>query len=269
MNRLSLVVSVCSLCGFISPSWAEVIDFQDLTVPTVGYFNGDPGTLTPGQSASQPWQSGGVSFSNLFGIDSYGGFDYEYWYGFAYSDVVNSTDPAFTNQYASFPGGGYQSSIYAVAFGDGARITLPGPASLSGFRIANTTYAALTMRDGDQYGFSAPLPLGGWFATTATGKLASTITGTATYYLADLRGDLPPGILTNWDWFDLSGLGMVDTVEFAFSGSDTGTFGLNTPAYFAMDTLTVNAVPEPSAAILWGSGTLALLGLRRSRRSLE
>lgn len=248
MGRLLFAVSVCCGVWVSAPSsLAEVIDFEDLVVPASGYFNGDPGTLSPGQSVNQPWQSRGVSFANLFGIDSYGGFNYEFWDGFAYSNVVNTTDPAFTNQYASFPGGGFQSSTYAVAFGDGAAVALPIPGTVAGFRIANTTYAALTMRNGDEYGFTTPLPSGGWFATTATGRLGGGVTGTATYYLADLRGDNPPGILGNWDWFDLSGLGVVDTVEFAFSGSDTGTFGLNTPAYFAMDSLTVNAVPEPAS----------------------
>lgn len=257
------------LFGIASSGLAEVIDFEDLVVPVAGYYNGDPGTLSPGQSVNQPWVSGGVSFANLFGIDSYGGYDYEYWNGFAYSNVVNTTDPAFTNQYASFPGGGSQSSTYAVAFGDGASLTLPVPGTVAGFQIANTTYAALTMRDGDQYGFSAPLPPGGWFATTATGKLGGGVTGSATYYLADLRGGTPPGILAGWDWFDLAGLGVVDTVEFTFSGSDTGTFGLNTPAYFAMDSLTVNAVPEPAGWTVLVAGTLGLLPLWRRCRGAD
>jgi hypothetical protein len=271
MDRLSAVLIACSLWIATSPTLAEVIDFQDLVVPPSGYFNGDSGTLSPGQSEAQPWRSGGVSFANLFGIDSYGGFNYEYWNGFAYSNVVNTTDPAFTNQYASYPGGGYQSSTYAVAHvlydGDSATLSLPGPASVTGFQIANTTYSALTMRDGDQYGFSAPLPPGGWFATTATGKLGGGVTGTATYYLADLRGDTPPGILASWDWFELSGLGVVDSIEFTFSGSDTGTFGLNTPAYFAMDTLTVNAVPEPASWSMLLAGFVATMSFRVWRRT--
>jgi len=258
MARMSLCSFCVSLVLFSSPGLAEVVDFQDLVVPPAGYFNGDPGTLSAGQSVDQPWQSGGVTFSNLFGIDSYGGLSYEFWSGFAYSDVVNTTDPAFTNQYASFPGGGYRSSTYAVAYGSGAAFTLPAPSTVAGFRIANTTYAALTMRDGDQYGFSPPLPPGGWFATTATGRLGGSPTGSVTFYLADLRGGTPPGILAEWAWFDLSGLGLVDAVEFAFSGSDTGTFGLNTPAYFAMDALAVNAVPEPAS---WGGAGIVILGI--------
>ena len=272
MNRLLFAVSVCCGVWVSAPSGlAGVIDFQDLVVPAPGYFNGDTGTLSPGQSVNQPWLSGGVSFANLFGIDSYGGFNYEYWNGFAYSNVVNATDPAFTNQYASFPGGGYQSSTYAVAYvlydGDRATLSLSGPASVAGFQIANTTYSALTMRDGDQYGFSAPLPPGGWFATTATGKLGGTATGSTTFYLADLRGDSPAGILAGWEWFDLSSLGVVDSIDFAFTGSDKGTFGLNTPMYFAMDALTVNAVPEPASWSMLLVGIVATMSFRVRRRT--
>jgi hypothetical protein len=227
-----------------------VVNFQDLTVPGSGYFNGNPGTLTPGQSVSTPWSSGSVSFANTFGIDSYGDFNYEYWNGFAYSNVVNTTNPAFINQYASYPGGGDQLSTYAVAY-DEATVTLPVPTRVAGFRIANTTYAALTMLNGDQYGFTAPLASGtGWFATTATGKLGATTTGSTTFYLADLRGASPPGILATWAWFDLASLGTVDRIEFSFDGSDKNAQGLLTPAYFAMDDLTISAVPEPATVTL-------------------
>lgn len=257
-------LSILTLAAVAGSATAVVVDFEGLPVPPSGFFNGNPGTLAPGQSVSTPWNAGGVAFSNTFGIDSYGGFDYPYWYGFAYSNVVNTTDPAFTNQYASYPGGGYQSSTYAVAYGDASGIVLPVPSTVSGFRIANTTYSALTMKNGDQYGFSAPLPPGGWFATTAIGRLGATTTGSATSYLADLRGISPPGILATWDWFDLSSLGTVDRIEFSFDGSDKGIFGLNTPAYFAMDDLTVAAVPEPMASVLAAAAAIAaVVRLRR------
>lgn len=263
----SHALAVLALVSGAGGASAVVIDFENLAVPAAGFFNGDPGTLTPGQSVSTPWTAGGVAFSNTYGVDSYGGFDYSWWEGFSYSNVVNTTDPAFTNQYASYPGGGYQSSTYAVPHTeyDGylPAVTLPVPTSVSGFRIANTTYTALTMRDGDQYGFSTPLPPGGWFATTAIGRLGATTTGSATIYLADRRGGSPPGILSTWEWFDLSPLGTVDRIEFAFTGSDMGAFGLNTPRYFAMDDLTVATVPEPAVTVLVASVAIAAVVWRR------
>jgi hypothetical protein len=263
---------VLANCVAHIPARADVVlNFNDLTVPAAGYFNGDPGTLSPGQSVNTPWSSAGVSFANMFGIDSYGGFNYEYWYGFAYSNVVNTTDSSFTNQYASKPGGGYGgSATYAVAYDDGAAITLPVPTTVSGFQIANTTYTYGVMTLTDPNGFSTPLATGtGWFAVTATGKLGTTTTGSATFSLAELRGTSPPGVLATWTWFDLTALGTVDTITFTFDGSDQGAFGLNTPAYFAMDDLTVTAVPEPATiALLAGGGALfGWLAVRRRVRT--
>lgn len=243
-----------------------VVTFQDLTVPSSGYFNGDPGNLVPGDEVSQPWLSGGAGFSNTFGIDA--DYSFPYWSGFAYSNVVNTTTNAFGNQYAAYPGSGYLSATYAIAYSAAAAVSLPSPATVSGFRIANTTYAYLTMRDGDGYGFSRPLTTGDWFRVTATGSLAGTSTGSAAFYLADLRGGSPPGLVAGWEWFDLSPLGTVDRVAFAFSGSDVGSFGLNTPAYFALDDLTYEAaVPEPAPFALVAGATLAAAAIRwRQRR---
>jgi hypothetical protein len=255
-----------------------VVDFGDLTVPAAGYFNGDPGGMPTNESwnVSTPWVSGSVAFSNTAGRDvgAYGewSYNYTYWSGFAYSNVVNTTDGTFLNQYASKPGGGFGRAVttYAVAYGDGATVVLPVPTKVAGFRIANTTYAYGIMAFPDPNNLSTPLASGtGWFATTATGKLGTMTTGSATFYLADLRGASPPGILATWAWFDLSSLRTVDRIEFTFDGSDKHPiFGLNTPAYFAMDNLTVAAVPEPSsiALLACGGAVVGAMAWRRRRQ---
>jgi hypothetical protein len=238
-------------------SLAATVDFEGFGLPSASFFNGDTGELSPGQSTSVPWTSGGASFSNTFGIDNtYDPFIYSYWFGFAVSNVVDSTTAGFGNQYAAYPGGGFLSDTYAVAFGDTATMTFATPSSVAGLRIANTTYTFLTLQDGDEYGFTAPLPAEGWFLVTAEGSLAGNPTGSADFYLADLRGATPPGLLATWEWFDLTSLGAVDSIRFSFSGSDVGTFGLNTPAYFAMDDVTYAPVPEPGT---WMLGTVAVV----------
>jgi hypothetical protein len=248
----------------------DTVNFEDLAIPSSGVINGDTGSVTAGSSVSNPIVSGGVSFGNTFGVDSYGGYEYPYWYGFAASKVVNTTDPSFSNQYASYPGGGFNgSSNYLVAYADGATFTLPAAGSVQGFRIANTTYAYLTIANGDPYGFTMPLAApDGYFRVTATGFLAGNATGSADFDLADFRAGSSMGVLADWAWFDLSGLGTVDAVSFSFTGSDTSVlYGLNTPAYFAMDDL-VYAVPEPSTVamlVCGGCGAAAASFLRRRR----
>ena len=62
--------------------------------------------------------------------------------------------------------------------------------------------------------------------------------GAAEFYLADFRTPDAPGLLDGWHEFDLSGLPACQFVEFELQGSDTGDYGLNTPAYFCLDDLT-------------------------------
>jgi hypothetical protein len=42
----------------------------------------------------------------------------------------------------------------------------------------------------------------------------------------------------------LTALGTVDSVAYHFESSDIGDFGINTPLYFCMDDLKMNAVPN-------------------------
>ncbi len=269
-NHSILAIGLATLVSGL-PAMAETIDFEDLSVPPSGYFNGDPGGLMPGDSVSTPWASGGVDFSNTFGIDA--DYFYEYWNGFAYSNqsvVVNGSDPGrFSDQYQSFPGTGTGgSSNYAIAYAGSAAVIFSAPSTIDGFMIANTAYSALTMRNGDEYMFTSPLADEGWFRTTATGKLGGLTTGSVDFYLADLQGMTPPGILSTWAWFDLSSLGAVDRIEFTFDGSDRGDYGLNTPAYFAMDNLTVSPVPEPGTWAIGAGAVLVTIGMRwRARRA--
>ncbi|HMO36139.1 MAG TPA: DUF4465 domain-containing protein, partial [Gemmatales bacterium] len=65
---------------------------------------------------------------------------------------------------------------------------------------------------------------------------------------------------------DLSGLGAgTSALTFELTSSDVGPFGMNTPAYFAMDNLVV-AVPEPGTMALVGSAALGLIGWYGRRR---
>lgn len=275
--RPCLRSSVLVLCALATSARAEVvIDFEDLTLPEASYFNGDPGGMPIDQpwEVSKPWSSGSVSFSNTAGRAIGGSgdeaYNFTYWSGFASSNVVNTTDSSFTNQYAAKPGGGFggAGTTYAVAYGDGATVVLPVPTTVAGFQIANTTYAYGVMAFPDPNNFSTPLGPNDWFAATAIGKLGTMTTGSATFSLAERRTGAAPSILAGWAWFDLSALGTIDRIEFSFDGSDKGIFGLNTPAYFAMDNLTVAAVPEPSTwTLLAGGAATAVLAARRTHRS--
>jgi hypothetical protein len=61
------------------------------------------------------------------------------------------------------------------------------------------------------------------------------------FYLADYRfeDNAEDYIVKTWEWFDLSSLGRADSLMCTLGSSDTGMFGMNTPAYFCVDNLTI------------------------------
>src|SRR2546423_3178934 len=121
-----------------APARAQVIDFEDLTVPAAGYYNGSDG--------AGGFTSRGARFNNSYST-AFGA-----WSGWSYSRVVNVTTPGFSNQYAAYPlpgGGGDASPTFGVAdnFSPGdATIQLPAGTRPQSLRLTNTTYAALSMR---------------------------------------------------------------------------------------------------------------------------
>ena len=126
-----------------------------------------------------------------------------------------------------FDGSGIMGMSVSLSFADGkARV-------IDHMYVAATAYTLNSMLYGD--GFSKPLGDDGWFAVTATGYDADDyVTGEAKFYLCK-EGRIADG----WARWDLSSLGKVSRVGFACSGSDTGAYGLNTPAYFAFDDVAV------------------------------
>ncbi len=118
---------------------------------------------------------------------------------------------------------------------------------------------------GDPNGFARKFGPSDWFKVIVTGLNANQ------QEIGSLEVFLAQGtdILTGWKPVDLSSLADARTLRFAVDSSDKDpVFGwLNTPSYFAMDNLSVVAVPEPSAGVLIVSGLALLLFIRRLRRS--
>ena len=264
-GRALAATLLLALSAFAAPAArAFVADFGDVSLGGPESFtNGGPVTNNTGFS------SGGVHFSN----DYFSGFDS--WYGFAVSNVTNTTTPGFGNQYSAITGGGFGDSQYALAyfsaFGDPTLLTFASELAPQSVRLTNTTYAALDMLNG-----SPPFSkkFGGasgndadFFSVTLTGRNASNaFTGAVEFFLADYRfADNSLDYLINtWTLVDLSPLGgNVKTITFTFDSSDVGMFGINTPTYVALDALT--AIPEPSAyvAIAGSVGLFFAVWLRR------
>ncbi|TWT83037.1 hypothetical protein CA13_45000 [Planctomycetes bacterium CA13] len=245
-----------------SPVTISSIDFEDVgaTLGANSHWNGpDPnGTTITGAydelTTVGQFQTAGATFNNAISLDSGA------WNGWAYSNETNTTTPGFENSFSAFPGqGATGSGTFAVAFADQSdfyeppTITLPvGAGMVQSIQVTNTTYAALSMRDGDSFAE----PFGGasgnepdWFLLTIEGKdPGGASVGTVDFYLADYRfaDSASDYIVDTWQTIDLSSLGQAASLQFALTSSDVGTFGMNTPAFFAVDNL---QLVEPGLAI--------------------
>jgi hypothetical protein len=250
-------LTLAPVTGVASPL---VVTFDDLTLSgSNSYYNGGPTTNTLG------WTSQGVGFGNGF-TDWGGGFTS--WNGFAYSNVNDTTTGVFTNQYAAVTGTAYAGSIYAVAYsGLQDFINLPAGYAPQSVRVTNTTYAALDMANGS--GFSRKFGAGDFLTVTFTGYTSAGATGTATgsttFYLGDFL-DGKSTIVTAWELLDLTPLGSPASIGLSWASSDVGSFGINTPTYAAIDSLTLTPVPEPSSLVLLAcTGAVVGAGMWRRR----
>ena len=235
-------------------------DFDDLALSPDSYWSGNYTVDgTGGTYDTSYFNSGGAAFEN------HSDGDWGSWGGFAYSNKTDTTTAGFTNQYSVYAGYAQSGSNFAIGYQDGFNgfnptMILDDPFQIDAVYITNTTYAALAMLNGQgpakKFG-GATGDDADWFLLTITGKdLADTSTGTVDFYLADYRftENADDYIIDDWTLVDLSLLGTVKSLEFTLTSSDTGEFGINTPTYFAMDTV----IPEPASIMLMTFGAVLL-----------
>ncbi len=262
-----------------APAAEATFDDVSLTVPPAQNYtdvNG-PGRYYNGSDEAGGFTSGGAVFSNSF--TDFGSFTA--WNGWSVSNTTDLATAGLSNQYSAYnesAGGGHSGNVadrYGIFYESGAvaqTIDFGGPVNLVDAYITNTTYAYKAVVEGDD-GFGAvkgPFDAGDYFKVTVWGfDAGGAPTGSLDVYLADYRSADSDDwyALDTWTAFDLSSLGAVHGLGFDLDSTDTGDFGMNTPAYFALDDLGFNPVPIPGAVWLFGSALLGLAGWKRRRRS--
>lgn len=225
-----IVFVVCS--GFYTSALSQnnfrtnVSTFDVIPLTGSGYYNGSD--LKGGFSIGRHY------FRNQFDTV------WKSWSGFAVSALTDTLTAAWSNQYSVVAGGGLNGTAqYAVCYGGGTIIPQHA-ARLTGFYVCNTTYAYGSMKNGDafskKFGGSSGTDKD-WFRLNIFNYTKGTRSDSVSFYLADFRSDNPANdyIIKDWSWVDLSAFTQTDSLMIFMESSDNGPFGMNTPAFFAMD----------------------------------
>lgn len=268
----------------------SVATFEDvgLTTPN-SYFNATPNGTDPNTVSSGQFVSGGSSFNNSYDPN-------QGWFGWSISNQTYSSQSPYMNQtttpdynylYMAVTGSGAglagaaSSPTYAVANtlafpSDNPNVVHPAASIInlaanttpSSVQITNTEYDYLSMTYGDGIGKKfgptdfLELTIQGYSGQNGTG---SAIGKELDFYLAQ-NGT----IVTDWETLNLSQFAGAQSLVFGLESSDNDpTYGMNTPAEFALDNFTVltpGSVPEPSSLGLCLSGIgIGTLMVRRVR----
>ena len=246
MKKLFFLFSIAALLmtGFSKDEPTEnfyVIDFEGSSVlPYVATSNSASGVYNGGYLDARS----GLKMSATVTNSEWGA----YWEGIAISQFNDMATEGYANQLsvyykdaASGLGGYGGSKTFAVSNdGDISFEDSTTEGTFDHFWVTNSTYAALSMKNGDS--FAKKFVQGDWFKLTVTAvDKSDSPTGNAVeVYLADFRTASSPGILTQWKKVDLTPLGnKVHALKFTLTSSDTGDWGMNTPDYFCFDNLAI------------------------------
>lgn len=246
MKKIYTMVAAFVVAGTINAQ--TTIDFENH--PLVGAETHDNGNDGIGA-----FDFGGTTFDYSYNAAG------NYFSGFAISNHTDVTTTGFTNQYSAYTAGGADgSSNFGIfySFSGGGINTNDAAVRIDSFEITNTTYAYLSMRDGDGYGKEfGSIYAGDGVTVDATdgedyfklwiygNNFDDSETDSIEFYLADYRfaDNAMDYIVDEWKTIDFSGFSFdVSSVRFSFVSSDTNSFGIKTPAYFAIDNLSTQTV---------------------------
>ena len=199
---------------------------------------------------STEYSSGGIALSNWNIRSNQSGNTGDWWYSYLNQCSVYNTAVEAEGQNKE---AGHSGSNFGVVYGyvdayNQAWMAKPEfyfnvPRKLVGLWICNTSYTYGVITYGNQFGstgVATPLKeMKGYFQVNlecydANGGLIRTYKR----LLADYRnGQQQVDPITTWDW-EINAEG-VQSVKFNFEGSDSGAYGLNTPAYICIDDITI------------------------------
>jgi len=233
---------------------AQNADFESISLPTNSFWNGSD--LTGTSNGTGLFESvmieGGHEFSSQF--DTTWGAPGYWSQGWAYSNQTSDMLTGTAGQHSSYAGGAYSGSNYAIGK-NGSEIILAGGVSPE-LRITNVNYAAYSMLNGDSFGkqFGSQYDANGsvdgtdgedWFLLKILCyNLSDVLVDSVELYLADYRfaDNTQDYIQKDWTTVSLNSSETLGRLKFSLTSSDEGQWGMNTPAFFAIDNLSAGSV---------------------------
>ncbi len=224
-----IYLAVLAVFSLVATQAQNVATFEDSNLSPESYWNGS--------DMSGNFKSGNITFYNSYNTD------WQSWSGFAYSNTTDVTTAGYVNQYSAITGKGYAGSEnYAVCYSSpSAELEFENTTKCTGFYVTNSTYAYLSMKNGDDFAKKFGGKTGNdpdylklmIEALDQEGKPVDTLY----FYLADFRfaDNSKDYILNKWTWVDLSGMKDANKLRFSLTSSDNSYGYMNTPGYFCMD----------------------------------
>jgi hypothetical protein len=203
------------------------VDFESIDLPAEGFLSNE--------NAGGAIVINGISFTADYNSE------YQISSGTIISQLKDTVTAGYLNGYSAWPGSGASGSakfaIINPTFGStDPIISFSEATSVESVEVANNTYAALSMRNGDAFAKAFSYEDQDFFKVIFEGfDDQGNSTGTVEFFLADFRTAGAVGIRKNWTSVSLSGLGSVKSIGISFESSDVGTYGINTPLYVAID----------------------------------
>ena len=195
--------------------------------------------------------NGGIALSKWNYRTNKAGTSGDWWYSYLNQMSVYNTSSVDSSN----AGAGRGDNNFGVVFGyvdsynqqfgvKKPSFSLKVPMRLQGLWICNSSYTYGVMKYGNTFGnvgVAQPLEtIGGYFKVILECyDENNSLIATYSKLLADYRPDsarVEP--VTTWSYWPINAEG-VKTVTFNFTGSDTGDYGLNTPAYICIDDITL------------------------------
>ena len=256
--KKQLLLTTLLIANFIVAQ--TTVNFESLTVPASGYFNGSTEYTGNGEAQIITYEEELANFYvNYTAVyDDQGDLSYDYWNGFAYSNQTDLNTASYTNYSAYSPNGGGAngSSNYGFVYTySGDTMTFDQTVNVQSIMITNSVWAYkfIDGSDGSGHAFGA----GDYFKLTITavtddnGTLGDsgddTLGNSVDFYLADFTNGNAT-IIGDWTSVDLSSLGNVKGLKFTMTATDNYT-----PYYFAMDDLVYSTTLATSENMLANS----------------